>query len=57
MFDLSSASYNNMPVNFPFVVPVGVNTIVIKGLKNLLYIPNMPSNNGLSVWTTDNFGH
>lgn len=57
LFDLSSASYNNAPAVFPIVVPVGVNTIVITGLKNLLYIPNIPPNNSITVWTTDNFGH
>ena len=33
-----------------------MSSIEIKGLRNLLYIPNVVPSNSITVWTTDNFG-
>lgn len=54
LFDYSAAKYNNEPVTMPLAVPIGLNTITITNLKNILWIPSSTPANSFTAWTVDN---
>jgi hypothetical protein len=56
LFDYSSAQYNNAAVTFPIAIPIGLTSITIKNLKNLLYIPLTTPANSITAWTVDSSG-
>lgn len=53
LYDISGAKYNGLPVTFPISVPIGLTSITITNLKNLLYIPLVSPSTGISAWTLD----
>jgi len=53
LYDISNAQYNGAPVTFPIALPIGLTSITITNLKNLLFIPRNSPNNGISAWTLD----
>lgn len=57
LFDFTSAMYNNAPVVFPISVPIGLTSITITNLKNLLFIPNATPANSITAWTVDGSGY
>jgi hypothetical protein len=56
LFDFTAALYNNSALILPISVPIGITSITITNLKNLLFIPNIPPLNSISAWTVDNSG-
>lgn len=57
LFDYSSATYSGSPLTLPLSVPIGVSTINISNVQNLLYIPTTSPTDVISSWTTDSQGH
>jgi len=53
LYDVSNAQYNGAPATFPISIPIGLTSITITNLKNLLFIPRNWSNSGISAWTLD----
>lgn len=53
LYDISSAQYNGSQAVFPIAVPIGLTTITISNLKNLLYVPLVAPTNGITAWTLD----
>jgi len=41
----------------PISVPIGITSITVTNLKNLLYIPNSSPTNSISAWTVDSSGY
>lgn len=56
LFDFTTALYNNSALILPISVPIGITTISITNLKNLLFVPNTPPPNSIWAWTMDNSG-
>lgn len=53
LYDISGAQYNGVPITFPIAIPIGLTSIIITNLKNLLYIPLVSPSTGISAWTLD----
>lgn len=53
LYDISAALYNGLPVTFPIAFPIGLTSVTITNLTNLLYIPLVPPSIGISAWTLD----
>jgi hypothetical protein len=57
LFNFSAAQYNSAPVTFPISVPIGLSSITITNLKNILYIPLSTPTNSITAWTVDGSGY
>jgi hypothetical protein len=53
LYDISSAQYNGAPATFPIAIPIGLTSITITNIKNLLYVPLTSPSTGISAWTLD----
>jgi hypothetical protein len=53
LYDYSAAQYNGTAVTFPIAVPIGLTTITITNLKNLLFVPLTVPANCITAWTLD----
>jgi hypothetical protein len=53
LFDCTFAKYNNAPITFPLSVPIGLTSITITNVTNLLYIPQVNPTDGIKAWTID----
>ena len=53
LFDCTFAKYNNAPITFPLAVPIGLTSITITNVTNLLFIPQNNPSDGIKAWTID----